>query len=1019
MKRLISKLTKKPSLVYASILGLTPLLWFFQRPGALITGSDTNFPLDPEVWFMRRLFTWNPTANAGADFSSSTAGLFFHLIQLIPYKLGLTLIQVEMVSLVFWFLLISLGAYFLSSRLFPKSGMVQMLFTTLYTFNIYIFNTWENVKVSNLALVASMPYGLYLLVSLNRNKINLSQAFFCSCLVGIILSGSGINPAYFLTFFVSLVIFSLPNILLRFNLQKIKLTLKSLSIIAIPILLINSFWLFPTVNYIFRSITASGSIYKIGYVNWVDSLSKNTSILNVVRMQGAWDWYAFDDLTGLPLYIPYALNYFFKFPFLVFSFLIPSLVLLSLVFINKRKLGVYLSFTLMFAIGVFLGAGTHLPTGNIYRFLHDNLPFFTLFRSPWYIFAPLISLSTAGLVSLFIYDSIARYKRNTHSLAILWSLFAVVLIVGNLLYTYPLITGKIFRPSMPDNFLIKFPSYVFDTQEFLRDKNGEVRIIGYPDDEIERFMWGYNGIDSILGIFSKAEHFYYPLNAPESPVAQLLREFYQDIKKSQMQSASAIAQKLKVSLIFDKRDQKSFSSDISSNFSKDQTKSFGEWNFYQVLSSPVDKIFATNKTSFAYPYSSATTALSVVNKEVVLINPQDSELKRIQPLVDMSSQTVMVAQSSQYKDLYDFLYKPARLSTRLAYRDLKRVVFNFNTPKSGEYKPMLERYALESFGLLGEEEMSLNVDGKGEVWKIEERTASYVSFLPRTFSAGDHRVVIELSNPNLVSGGDLEGGEIYQKEGDGEFRIIETGDNHYLSIVNKSDKDVSAKFSPTTFDPLAYYLVQFDYRHVYGGDNAAVLMQQSTKTSNLKAQLEGLPFYPEWGTFSLYYEPVRASSGMSIGLIAPSIKDALGSKTLFDNVSIYKVFTNNLILVQTPQPTLSTAPTTHYQQKSPVHYEVEVTNGQEPHALVFAENYSPEWEVKTYDIEGNRLNVSPVHFTADMYANGWYIGDAPDRYKAVIYYKPQRLANIGRFIAALTFFSSVLLVLYSSRRSKR
>ena len=63
------------------LLGLTPLIWFYGKGSVFINGIDTNFPLDPWIWFQRRLYVWNSITNGGADFSSSTAGLFFHLIQ--------------------------------------------------------------------------------------------------------------------------------------------------------------------------------------------------------------------------------------------------------------------------------------------------------------------------------------------------------------------------------------------------------------------------------------------------------------------------------------------------------------------------------------------------------------------------------------------------------------------------------------------------------------------------------------------------------------------------------------------------------------------------------------------------------------------------------------------------------------------------------------------------------------------------------------------------------------------------
>ena len=55
---------------------LTPVIWFWGRHDVLINGLDTNFPLNPLVWFKRRFFVWYGVANAGGNFSSSMSGIF-------------------------------------------------------------------------------------------------------------------------------------------------------------------------------------------------------------------------------------------------------------------------------------------------------------------------------------------------------------------------------------------------------------------------------------------------------------------------------------------------------------------------------------------------------------------------------------------------------------------------------------------------------------------------------------------------------------------------------------------------------------------------------------------------------------------------------------------------------------------------------------------------------------------------------------------------------------------------------
>ena len=105
------------------------------------------------------------------------AGMFFHFVQVIPHLLSLSLTQTQIISLIFWFLLIVIGSFILAGVLFPKNFLVQLLFTILYSFNIYLFNSWENVKVANLSLVSAIPFTLWVLIQLRNKQITFKQSY--------------------------------------------------------------------------------------------------------------------------------------------------------------------------------------------------------------------------------------------------------------------------------------------------------------------------------------------------------------------------------------------------------------------------------------------------------------------------------------------------------------------------------------------------------------------------------------------------------------------------------------------------------------------------------------------------------------------------------------------------------------------------------------------------------------------------------------------------------------------------
>ncbi len=1000
------------------ILGLIPLIWFYGKGDALINGIDTNFPLDPYQWFVRRFFVWNNVFNAGSDFSSSISGIFFHLVQVIPYKLGMSLQLVEAFSLVFWFTAIVSSAYIFARVILPGSWLIQLLFVSLYAFNIYLFNSWENVKVSNLSLIASIPAALAVLAKLKTDEITPTRLGLFAVLIGIVLSGSGINPSYFFTFFLVIFIYLLGGFLANRGQLAYFTYIKKTAFFLVIILAVNAFWIIPTVTFIYGSISPAGSIDKLGLNNWIDSLSEHTSLLNVLRMQGAWDWYVFDGITGLPIFIPYALNYFYKLPFIVFSFLIPTLALTSFFKIDLQRRYLYISFGIMMVIGIFLGSGTHLPSGSFYRVLIDHVPFFTIFRSPWYIFTPLLIIAYAGLVSLLFY-SLEKFKKYQ---AVVY-FFVLITIAGNLLYSYPLVTGKIFRPGRVDSFFVNFPPYVFEAKKWL-DHHDYGRIITYPDDEIEQFEWGYRGIESILSLLSNREFLYSSLNAPDAPISKLVTEFYKSLKAGEVELSANLAYKMGVGVIFEKKDQKSLSPKIPVGITDDVYASFNQWHFYKFPKDSLpSKLQSPTTVFYGYPYSSISTRLiGLLERDALLVNPDDTVYRKIKGLADITK-AVIRTENSQARELTNFGNSPSRHDNRLLTRDMSKVDFNFNVQKESFYKPVLDRYRLEDFGLHVSVDKSIEFefDGKRQTWEIEKITNSFVFFKPLLVTKGQHKAVLKIDNKNLILGGDFEGIEGFKRNGNGEYTISIEGSStggRILSIANRNSgaPEASADFNILSVDPLRSYLIEVKYQQIYG-NTASVIVYQGNANTLIKAQTEGLPNYPEFNTFSFYFEPVKTDSTMRVSLLAPYIKDPLGTKVLYDDLRVVKVFTNQMFFIEFGEPKLLPKVKTNIKKISPVLYEVEVDGGSQPHILSFAENYSPQWDISLYHDSGSRLNIKPSHFSANLFANAWYIEGAPEKYKAKISYSHQKLLILGYLISIFTLL--VILVRIIFRPLKR
>lgn len=943
-------------------ISLIPFIWFIGKGDSIINGVDTNFPLNPKLWLIRRFFMWNNLSNGGSDFSFAPAGIFFHIIQFIPYIIGLSLQLTEKISMIFWFGLIVLNSYVFAGNFIKGNRLLKVLFVTLYALNIYMFNTWENVKVANLSLVAGIPLLLHIFINLKDNLITKSKALLLLVAVSFILSGAGINPAYFITAILTLFVFAFTTVVIE---GKFKEVSKAFLSMVVVIAVISSYWLIPTISFVTRTVSQSSSIGSIGFNNWLDSLSENTSIINVLRLQGAWDWYSFDSVTKTPLFLPYTPNYFFRIPFVLFSFVVPALAMLSLFLIRKEKKIFYIFFLLLLLLGAFLGSGSHNPTGVLFNWLTKHLPYFSLFRSPWYIFTPMLTLALSGLTVLFF---------ENFKVSKITNLLVSALIVANVVYCYPLVTGRIFRPSKPDGFLVTFPSYIFEAGNDLSTKSKN-RTITYPDDQLEKFNWGYIGVEPVVNLFTDNEMVFPAINNTQSPFAQMVSEFYEKIKIGNIEAVKNILSKLNVDSILEKTDQQT----LSAHLDKDlwNTSVFGRWIIHRIDKNNVDsrKLTLANNFYYTHPISSPalTSQVGLVSSDEHLINPADSVVEKIS-FYQSNAGRIIVSSNSQQDNYNNAVTKES---------DLSKVVYNFEIPEDGLYSPIIESYGLtandfKTFSLVnGNETIRL------QLIKLDD---SYAYFDRVFFKKGDYSYTYAITNQKVYT-------ESFNSKGG------------QLNLLNTTDEDLNYDVKLPDFNYNRKYFISFDYSWSKG-NKPLVLIDQRSKNTLFKIDKIGLEGETAYSTHRFYYSPVQTDSEITLTFVSPKTNSDRGTLVNYDNLYISEVFTNKLFFVKESKLEGEIAKI-EYIKKSPVRYEGVVKGVKNPQTLIFAENYTTGWKLKVTDLNGNKIRYRADHFTVDLYANAWYIDTVNQDFKFEIYYDPQKYFNVGMLITVVSILSII------------
>ncbi len=948
-------------------LCLTPLIWFVNRfGGTLIDGLDTNFPLNPIRWFERRFFIWNGVINMGNDMNSSVSGIFFHFLQVVPYFITHDLQISEIITLIFWFSAIVISGYIFVSEIVEESKLARLVFVVLYTFNIYLFNTWENVKVSNLALVVGITFFLALIIKYLKKKLSLLQLFAFSVITSVVTAGSGINPAYFIAIILSLLIFIVLKLILTQDKKERVLILKGSGVVFTAMFLANIFWIFPLFNFLFLS-KKPGSLGDIGFTDWIRSLSENTSLINVIRLQGAWDWYV-KDQAGMPIYIPYAVNYFYSLPFIVFSFVTPILVLISLCFRNKKLSFYYVFFGVMAVLGIFLCAGVHPPTGVLYSFLADKLPFFSFFRSPWYIFTPFITLSFSALVALFLEQMLLK-KGVIKKISILAT---IGFIVGQLLYSYPLVTGKIFRPGRLDGFYINFPSYVFESGEWLDSGDLTKRVVNYPDDQLETFEWGYRGTDSITSLMSDKEFISPSFNSVGNSVGSILSRMYVHLKKGEYEAAYSVFKLLGANTLFIKNDISSLAPKIDESKMKSIASpiTFGQWSFYQITDDKTNsKIFTPN-----YFYLNNTSAENLADAATLMetssvsVQPGDTEVAKINGLDSLEGEIVNIETESYGS-------------------------YTFDIKKQSEYTIALER------GDLAPNSFSLTLDGL----TIKPKVTEGISYIWKENLAPGHHI-IKVQYPqgeNLFLNFDAS-----KYSNDDGLRKDELPENENKTLVFYNDSKFSKRISiPVTgFNANKKYELSFDYKYFYGTPPV----------------IEGLEYYPgssvklyptylalsnDWQKEIVEVNPIIiADAKLDLNLRFSQTETDTRSKVFLDNLSFVRKYDNKLTIIRESQKVFDN-PVVKYTKINPTKYEIDITNANSSFVLTFLENYDQNWVLSSDTYVGQT-----PHFLINGYANAWYFQSPPKNFKVLILYKPQSYYMVSAGVSLATLAAAILIL---------
>ncbi|QQG47085.1 MAG: hypothetical protein HY044_03005 [Candidatus Woesebacteria bacterium] len=640
------------TLIY-TILGLIGLLFlskFWLPNGFTIAGHDSGLSLDSKQFLLSRLFAWNPNIGFGVDNSFLFGSLTLHFVDYLSSSISGNIFAGNWLNIFFWLGLIFISAVFFANHFKNTFGeYFVFIFPPLVIFNFYLFQSIFILERAKYSILIGILFFVPILLKFLNKKISLSLASIISAFIFFIFNGGSLlGLSLFGSLFViigCIFIFNLASDIKTRNFSQTIRYVVFLLLTAIIFVLLNSYQIFPFLHEsrsqsYFDALGGAGTLQSI---DWVDYISKNTSLLSLLRLEGVPSWYS-DSITANPEH-PYASFYLDNDSQILVSFIFPVLAISCFVLYKSHKQKKLLSlFGLIVITSAFLSSGTHPPLGSIYTFLYKHLPGFFIFRNPYYKFAGgyLIGMSVliAGAFSFII------TKINKKFICLFLSF---LIICGWITYHYKLLLpDQVFTWKTNFTTKVNIPSYVFDFYKWNNSenlKNGKILLLPKLNDRYfaDSYVWKYWSLSpltytlaTVPGLINEAD-----LNGGEMA---WVNKMYSAIDSSDAEEINLLASKLNIRYLLLRNDTGSSEGNQKIQKTLDNLagitsyKKFGEWSLYRaenVNSKIIDISQSITLTSNEGAYTSREFA---PNETVITQEGSDVE-KTLSPFANKKIRT--------------------------------------------------------------------------------------------------------------------------------------------------------------------------------------------------------------------------------------------------------------------------------------------------------------------------------------------------------------------------------------------
>ena len=491
------------------LLGLLPILWL---PGqTLLLGHDSGMTFDPITHLLDRLHVWTQRLGIGTDQSAGLLGaiVFIHGLEALLVWVGFSMQWMQKLQFVFWFVTPGLAMYYFVHKTWSDKKYLPLIASVIYMLNFFLIQAWFVAERTKFSIYVALPLIIYFTFGYLSGKISYKKSIIATGLIIGFFNAGGSFPLYGGLILAILSIF-LYEYFLHFGREIIKKTILFSLGVGVIYALLNAFWLFTYLYYIFgfynRDLALAGGPQ--GSLAWSEYLAKGSTFINLFRGQGVPEWY-------LNPYHAFASNFLTNPILILASFAFPVLAYLSLFFakLKKDKYYIYI-FVVMSLVALFFSAGPRSQLGSIYEFIAIHTPGFAIFRSNFYKFGYLLWFSYAVLIGFsldVIFSKIENFlKSKKFTFNIISLVLPIVFVLAYVLYHYPVLTGSFLdyssEPGKELTTRVTVPQYIFDFGKWANAQDPNKRYLVVPeisDTGFIAYQWRYWSLASINSLLTK------------------------------------------------------------------------------------------------------------------------------------------------------------------------------------------------------------------------------------------------------------------------------------------------------------------------------------------------------------------------------------------------------------------------------------------------------------------------------------------------------------------------------------